>query len=267
MQQTLDGLSTAYDRIADEYDGSTEHLLEAQHRLTSSLSIAPGDRCLELGCGTGVHALDLAQRSSGGEVVGVDLSSAMLETTRRRAAERGLKVTTVCLGAEEFARSAPAGSFDVITLRFCLGYVDWRILLSELPRLLRPGGRIGILANSSRSGSQAYETYRAMVSDLGIEDVARTTPESLEVLEQLLVAAGGTINDAWSEAFRLWFPSGEEAGRWLRESGHASHPALEALPETFVAALWQAFASRMERHREPAGLPIDFEVLGLAARF
>lgn len=267
MHQTLDGLRTAYDRIAEEYDGCTQHLLASQQRLTRALAVRAGERCLELGCGTGVHALELAERSAGGEVVGVDCSPAMLEATQRRARERGLDVTTVCLGAEEFARNAPAESFDVITLRFCLGYVDWRALLPALPRLLRPGGRIGILANSSQSGWQAYETYRAMVSELGIEDVARTTPDSVGVLEQLLVAAGGAIGEAWSGQFRLWFSSGADAARWLRESGHASHPALEALPESVVSALWQAFASRLDGRREPSGIAIDFEVLGLVAHF
>jgi ubiquinone/menaquinone biosynthesis C-methylase UbiE len=69
----------------------------------------------------------------------------MLETARRRAQAAGYALTTACQVADEFLAAATSESFDIITLRFCLGYLDWRTALLQLPRLLRPGGRVDIL--------------------------------------------------------------------------------------------------------------------------
>ena len=266
MRTSIELMQAAYDQIVDDYDRRSTYLRAPQRRLTAALRLAPGMRCADLGCGTGLETVDMLQRVAPGEVVGVDCSTGMLEAAERRAREAGLSLTTSCLGADEFIAAAPPSSFDIVTLRFCVGYLDWRHTLPTLPRLLAPRGRIGLLANLADSAHQAYATYREMIADLGLPEVPVTAPPSLVSLESCLRAGGSAIEESWTHRFRLWFASGAEMASWLRESGLATHPTLQELPSALAQALWQQFAARIERLREPEGLPLDLSFAGLVAR-
>jgi len=266
MRKSTELVQAAYDQIAEEYDRQwSVHLRGPQSRLTAALGLKPGERCADLGCGTGVETLDMVKLVKPGEVVGVDCSSGMLEAARRRASAEGLELTTKVQEAEDFIRHCDEASFDVITMRFCLAYVDFRDALPKLPGLLRSGGRIGILNNLAHSGKQAYETYRSMIRDLGLPDVPVNAPESLELLESSLRQGGAEIQESWTHTFRLWFESGARVASWLRESGFATHPKLQELPMPVQDALWASFADRFEVYREAQGLPLDFEIAGVVA--
>src|SRR5262245_53090660 len=163
MNDPLSLMQAAYDRIASDYDAMwSVHVEQPQNRLTRELRVARGERCADLGCGTGIDTVELLQLAAPGEVVAVDLSPGMLAAAQKRARARanGHQLTTVCQGAEEFVQQAEPHSFDVITLRFCIGQLDWRNLLPRVPQLLRPGGRIGIVTILASSAPQAYQTYQ-----------------------------------------------------------------------------------------------------------
>lgn len=265
MRTSIELMQAAYDQIAEDYDRRSAYLRAPQRRLTAALGLTKGLRCADLGCGTGLETLDMLQCVAPGEVVAVEPSAGMLEAAERRAHAAGLALTTCCRGAEEFVAEADAGSFDVITLRFCVGYLDWRATLPSLPRLLRPRGRIGLLTNLASSAHQAYATYQEMVRELGLPDVAITAPPSLALIEEQLKRGGAQIDTSWTHRFRLWFSSGSEMASWLRESGLATHPALQALPSALAEALWQRFAERIEARREQEGLPLDLAFAGVVA--
>jgi ubiquinone/menaquinone biosynthesis C-methylase UbiE len=256
-----------YDRIAADYDTHwSVHVAQPQAKLTEQLNLSRGLRCADLGCGTGVDTIEMLRRVTPGEVLAVDPSAAMLETAAQRARAAGLELPIRCQSAEQFAQASEEHSFDVISLRFTLGYLDWRTVLPVLPRLLRPGGRVGILTILASSAPQAHETYREMVRDLGLLDVSLTAvPSIAEILERLELG-GATQEMAWTRRLRLTFPSGEQLAHFLRESGIATHPALSALPDGVAQALWRNFAERIEVYREADGVPLDFELGGLVAR-
>ncbi|MET0343017.1 MAG: methyltransferase domain-containing protein [Polyangiales bacterium] len=265
MTKSVALMQAAYDQIASDYDSQSEHLRDQQRRLTAALALSPGLRCADLGAGTGLETVEMLWKVTPGEVVAVDCSPGMLAAARRRAEAAGLALTTLEQEAEAFLHGSADASFDVLSLRFCLGYLDWATVLPTLGRMLRPGGRVGILANLSSSAQQAYGTYRKMVSDLGLPDVPVTAPESREQIERLLTDGGLEVTDSWTHTFRLWFASGAEMSRWLRASGLATHAALTALPTAVVDALFGSFADRLEAHREADGLPLDFAVAGVVA--
>lgn len=266
MRKSVELVQAAYDGIADDYDRRwSVHLRAPQGRLTAALGLSAGMRCADLGCGTGVETLDMARLVAPGEVVGVDCSPGMLEAACRRAETEGLALTTRCQEAEDFIRECQPASFDVITLRFCLAYLEWHTALAKLPPLLRPRGRVGVLNNLASSGAQAYATYRGMVRDLGLPDVAITAPRSAAELEAELARGGAVIQESWTHSFRLWFSSGAAVASWLQESGFAAHPKLQELPAPLANELWGKFAERVESFRESQGLPLDFEVVGVIA--
>jgi ubiquinone/menaquinone biosynthesis C-methylase UbiE len=266
MRKSVELVQAAYDGIAEAYDRQwSVHLRDPQARLTESLGLEPGLRCADLGCGTGVDTLDMVRLSAPGEVVGVDCSSGMLEAAQRRAREAGFSLTTQCQEAEEFIRSCPPASFDVVTLRFVLAYLDWRAALPALGALLKPGGRIGILTNLATSAPQAYSTYQTMVKDLNLPEVPLSVPSEMAQIESALEAGGAHVQERWAHSFRLWFATGDHVADWLQESGFATHPTLNALPKKLAQGLWKGFADRVEAHREPQGIPLDFDLVGVIA--
>jgi ubiquinone/menaquinone biosynthesis C-methylase UbiE len=266
MQNNVELMRVAYDRIVAEYDSRwSVHVAQPQRRLTDELRVLPGDRCADLGCGTGVDTLELLKLASPGEVVGVDCSPAMLDTARARAQTAGLSLTTRCENADDFLAHAAAASFDVISLRFCLGYLDWRTALPRAARLLRAGGRIGILTILASSAPQAYSTYKQMVADLGLPDVPLTALTSIDQITERIAAGGTVIEQAWVHDFRLEFESGEKLSNWLQTSGIATSPALPNIPTEASRALWQSFAERLETFRKGDIVPLDFQLAGVVA--
>ena len=82
-----------FDRQASRYDRSLtvkRYQSRTQALVLDRLSIRPGMRVLDLGCGTGTAALEIASRLNGtGKVVGIDVSSKMLEQAQRKLSDSG----------------------------------------------------------------------------------------------------------------------------------------------------------------------------------
>ena len=101
---------------------------------------------LDLGCGIAYFSAWLARR--GARVVGVDVTPAQLETARRMQAEFGLEFRLVEASAE--AVPLPAGSFDLVLSEYGASiWCDPSAWVPEAARLLRPGGRLIFLRNST----------------------------------------------------------------------------------------------------------------------
>lgn len=108
---------------------------------------APGMRVLDLACGTGEPAISLASEvGPRGGVAGIDLNTELLEVARRRAGQRSLG--NVSFSAAD-AHSLPFAdaSFDLVSSRLGVMFFDHvGRALAEAHRVLRPGGRIALLA-------------------------------------------------------------------------------------------------------------------------
>lgn len=101
---------------------------------------------VELGCGTAYFSAWLARR--GARPVGVDVTPAQLETARRAMAATGLSFPLV--EADAAATGLPAASFDLVLSEYGASiWVDPYRWVPEAARLLRPGGRLVFLRNST----------------------------------------------------------------------------------------------------------------------
>jgi ubiquinone/menaquinone biosynthesis C-methylase UbiE len=111
--------------------------------LLRMLDPVAGERLLEVGPGTGYYALDVARRlEPGGQLDVLDLQSAMLEETMRRAAARGVRNVVPTQG-NALALPYPGATFDGAYLVATLGEVpDGNRALRELRRVLKHGGRL-----------------------------------------------------------------------------------------------------------------------------
>ncbi len=109
-------------------------------------NVAARERVLDIGCGCGQSSLQLGERVvPGGSVLGIDVSTTMLERARARAIELGLDhVRFENADAQTFA-FAP-GSFDLAFSRFgVMFFADPVAAFANLRTALAPGGRLGFL--------------------------------------------------------------------------------------------------------------------------
>ncbi len=137
-----DAVRTMFDRIAPVYDAMnrimTAGLDRRWRRLTAEAVVREGDAVLDAACGTG--DLALADAKAGGRVTGLDFSERMLERARRKGP--GLE----WVQGDALALPFEDGSFDAATVGFGVRNLDdLGAGLRELRRVLRPGGRLGVL--------------------------------------------------------------------------------------------------------------------------
>lgn len=103
------------------------------------LALPPNSHVLEIGCGAGLTTVALAQK--GYLVDAVDTVEAMLDLTRRAAAEAGLENWVKTSAADAHQLALRSGSFDLV---LAIGVVPWLHALpkamQEMARVIRPGG-------------------------------------------------------------------------------------------------------------------------------
>ena len=140
-----------FDRIAGVYDLMNTAMTAGLHhrwreRAADRAELAPGDRALDVCCGTGDLALALAPRvGAQGRVVGCDFSEPMLELARGKAAERGISQVSF-EWADALELPYEDAGFDAVTVGFGVrNLADLDTGLGEMARVLRPGGRLVIL--------------------------------------------------------------------------------------------------------------------------
>jgi demethylmenaquinone methyltransferase / 2-methoxy-6-polyprenyl-1,4-benzoquinol methylase len=138
-----------FDRIAGVYDRMNSVMTAGLHhrwraRAADLAELKPGARALDVACGTGDLALELAGRvGPGGEVVACDFSERMLELARAKAAGRP---TVRVEWANALELPYRADEFAAATVGFGVrNFSDLERGLSELVRVVRPGGKVVIL--------------------------------------------------------------------------------------------------------------------------
>ncbi len=141
---------TMFDRIAGRYDLMNSVMSAGLHhrwraRAVELADLGPGERALDVCCGTGDLALALKGTvGAEGDVVALDFSEAMLEHARAKTAARGLAVKYVHGNALELPFED--ASFDAATVGFGIrNVIDLPRALAELRRVVRPGGKVVVL--------------------------------------------------------------------------------------------------------------------------
>jgi ubiquinone/menaquinone biosynthesis C-methylase UbiE len=179
-----------YNRLSRWYD-LLSGLAEGPCRNVGSkrLNAQPGERVLEIGFGTGHQILAIAQAvGPTGSVYGIDISEGMNRITQARIRKVGLSDRVVLTCQDAASLPYPSDFFDALFLSFTLELFDTPEipdLLAECHRVLRGGGRIGVVALAKRErDSWAVRLY---------ERAHRQFPRAIDCrpifVEQVLTAA------------------------------------------------------------------------------
>lgn len=131
------------------YQNVTETIADIHETVIERLAPEPGERWLDLACGTGAVAERAARR--GARVTGIDLAPALLQTAQERARAAGLEID-YRVGDCENLTEIGDGTYDCVSSTCGIMFApDHAATAGELARVLRPGGRLA-LANWEAHG-------------------------------------------------------------------------------------------------------------------
>ena len=207
------GLPSRYDRVGALMSFGQDP--RWRRALVTGLAVGPDQRVLDVATGTGMVAAELIRRA-GCRVVGLDQSEAMLAGARTRLSrDPGLADRLELVRGQAEQLPFADAEFDALTFTYLLRYVDDRAAtMRELARVVRPGGRIGMLEFAVPQVEPPRTAWRAYTR-VGLPLVGRA------------------VSPAWQEVGSFLGPSIERLER----------------EEPDLPALWRAAGIRNVRER------------------
>jgi SAM-dependent methyltransferase len=202
------------------YDGYLAERTEAEvDQLEQLLQLRPPARILDLPCGQGRHAIELARR--GYDVTGMDLSAYLLDVARARASRAGVAVRWLTGDMRQPIRGE---TFDVITnLYTSFGYfaddADDRAVLDAAAHMLEQGGRFVLeVVNGDRTVARFQEREWFTVGEAAVVESRLLDRGARRMVVERTVSTP-TDRETSVHAIRLY--SGHELSTLLRAAGFA----------------------------------------------
>jgi demethylmenaquinone methyltransferase/2-methoxy-6-polyprenyl-1,4-benzoquinol methylase len=220
-----------FSQIAPRYDAANDVMSMGVHRLWRRVAVRlsgakPGDAVLDCATGTGDLALAFKRAvGSSGSVMGTDFNAGMLSFAPAKARAAGLDVTFEVADAMKL----PYGDarFDIASISFGIRNVDDpKVCLSELARVVKPGGRVVVLEFGQPGG----------LFGLFFRQYARFV---MPVIGQLLT--GNRAAYEYLPRTAAAFPSGERFVTMMNDTGRfasaVAHPLLWGLANVYVGVV------------------------------
>lgn len=159
-------------------DAMEDHHSDITDQTLDVMDLQPGDRVLDLGCGTGWASRRMARVVTAGEVVGIDVADEMLR--RAEQASSGISNVRYVWGSAERIPAADNHFTKVLSVESFYYYADQGRALDELRRVLAPGGRLFILINLYRDNPYSL----LWVDELKVPVQVRSEAEYLELFRR-----------------------------------------------------------------------------------
>lgn len=214
--------------------------------LLDAAAVRPGQRVLDVACGTGVVARHAAGRADGGSVTGLDLNEAMLAVARR------VEPAITWTHGDAAELPFPDGCFDVVLCQMGLMFFpDPGRAVDEMARVVAAGGVVAIDVPAALADQPAFAAFVEMVAEHAGPVAANLltsyfTCGDLDRLTELLTAAGLVDVAAHTEAGRYRAPSIDVAVATEVDST----PLLERIDEQTYARIradsrgvWQPYTT------------------------
>ena len=233
--------------------GNCREYVAVHHRL----GVDAGDRLLDVACGSGL-AVELA-RLRGASVSGIDASARLVRVARDRNPDSDIRA------GDMNALPWDPASFDVVTsFRGIWGTTPDAV--SEIYRVLRPGGRVGLTVwghIKMSPGAWALAPFRLAAADKVGNQAAMVSLGRPGAGEQLLESCGFARVERVAVPFAWEFADPEMYARALASTG----PAYEAIQNAGEAEFRRAaLAQAREQLRDGLPLRAEINVVGYLAR-
>jgi ubiquinone/menaquinone biosynthesis C-methylase UbiE len=250
-----------WDLASEDYEPLwQQQLAPARAALLAAAALEAGEQVLDVACGTGLLTFEAARLvGAAGRVVGTDIAGRMIDTARRMAPPN---VSFQRMDAQKL--DLPAASFDAVLCSLGLMYVpDAVTAVSEMLRVLRPGGRVALAVWGERSQcgwAPLFEIVEAEVASevcplffrLGQQDQLADlcAQAGLEVFDNRRLRSTLRYANA-SQACDAAFVGGPVALAWSRFN------------EDTKLRVCQRYASAIEpwRHHNGYGIPGEFVIV------
>jgi ubiquinone/menaquinone biosynthesis C-methylase UbiE len=254
-------VAALYTQVASDYAELGPPLFaHAGYRLVEITGIAEGDRVLDVATGRGAVLFPAASRVGlSGKVIGIDLAEGMVAQTGSAISRQGLSNAVVHqMDAEALA--FPSASFDRVLCSFAIFFFpNLPLALSEMRRVLRPGGAIGVAF--SRGTEPRWRWYEARLRELEALDALPPPPGRKSIRQEgelvaALTAVGFEEAQELVEEAELFFP--DENAWWRSLWTHGTRRPLDHLGSKTSDVLASFKAECLERVRAlkgPNGVP------------
>lgn len=160
----LERIREIYNRTAEEYDRLLTPCRMCQFlALVQELNLRGDEKVLEIGSGPGRLSIEIGKLLPNGEVVGIDISENMLKLASAKAEE--LKVGNVkFVVGDALNLKFPDESFDVVVTSQLLHWIpDAHKFLFEIYRVLKTGGKIGLISPTPEVYSELRQAYQNLM--------------------------------------------------------------------------------------------------------
>lgn len=249
-----------YDRAAVTYDEYyTSRLGVHAASLVRAHMPEPGMNVVDLPCGTGCHAVALAQAvGASGSVKAIDLSPGMLEQCTTKASSQGLEnIQTVLADGTVWLEARKPDEFDVIYCLWGLCYLDWNRFFAAAHRALAPGGKLVVIENRKDSLQEVSNMYRQVLTENPlalIRKVELQLPSSSKAIAEAAHRVDFRTLEAKDEELALDMKSGTDLLQYLNRGGVSSGFVNAIDPKQYPAL--ERSAIELFDQRKVAGRPI-----------
>lgn len=227
-----------FTRTAEIFASSVLKTRAAEAETLAGMVSARGtDRAVDLACGTGALAMAFAPRVRW--IYGLDLTPAMLAVAQRTARDANVRNVTFTIGnAQQIP--FPDGSFDLALSSYALHHVpDAARVIGEMSRVLKPGGRVGVIDIFTREDPSSAEMHDRIER---VRDPSHTRTLARSEFESLFAAKGLRITGTRVEEHPVTFD------QWMhtagREPGDPEYIETRRLMESTISDDLAAFHPR-----------------------
>jgi arsenite methyltransferase len=244
--------------LARDYDElSANRQFKSGKLLVQALALRPGDRVLDVGCGTGRLAEFMAEQvGPTGHVLGIDPLPLRINLAQARSRD----TLAFRVGDAYALDDLPAGSFDVVCLNAVFHWLPEKTgPLRQFARLLRPGGRLGISTGLKGHPNPVRETAAAILARPPFaahpRGAAADHRVDLDEMRRLLGDAGFRVALLETRLSAQVFPTPEAVLRYAEASSFGN--LFGHLPDGLRPAAREAIEAALAAVATPEGIPMS----------
>lgn len=215
-----------YDRLASAYDEYfSKHVAFASLEVVNRLGIGHDDiRVLDLACGTGTVTRQLsAATHNKAKICAIDSSEGMLLKAREKNRDN-INIEFILGNINDELRKLPENSFDYVASGWAIGYTRPLEILRQINRVLKNGGKLGIIENKADTLMPIRKTVMRVLRKFPLQmqylmGLPLRLPKDKEHLEKLLLKTGFRVQDSWEGEVKFHFNNGAGVLDWLMHTG------------------------------------------------